>query len=165
VIDERDDRGELYTQMFEQVAVWCTTPEVGQERIVRLACDLLLGGDDGPEMAALAGLSVRGHDYAFADRVEAALREVNIPSPDEAPRSPNSGRYVRRVVDARRSHTPTRASQMGAPGHWTRWAREAQTLVELDDAYDTAEYVSGAATVEDTDARVHAEAKQLLNRS
>jgi hypothetical protein len=44
-------------------------------------------------------------------------------------------------------------------------AREAQTLVELDDAYDTAEYVSGAATVEDTDARVHAEAKQLLNRS
>jgi hypothetical protein len=56
-------------------------PEVGQERIVRLACDLLLGGDDGPEMAALAGLSVRGHDYAFADRVEAALREVNISFP------------------------------------------------------------------------------------
>jgi len=148
----------LLTLIYEQVGLWSTTPEVGQERIVRLACDLLVAGDDGRDVVALAGMSVRGQDYDFAERAEAALRELGLTPPGRHTDAAQAG-AVRAVCRAMLDGeiTPRALAQWAHQVIGHSGAGEAQRLVDLDDAYDV-----DHQPIAELDQQVRAEAERLV---
>jgi hypothetical protein len=48
--------GDLRDRLYEQAALWQVTPEVGQEALVRLACEALVRGQDSPGVVQLAAM-------------------------------------------------------------------------------------------------------------
>ena len=155
-------KGGLRDQLFEQAALWRLTPEVGQEALVRLACDALVSGQDSAGLVQLAGQSTRGQDYEFAAAVEAALTDLGLglPGRDSPEAQVGAARAMSRLV----------LNGLLSPRELVRWAHvhighgganSVQALVDLDDAYDTAEYVSKKPA--DLDHDVRTEARRLLD--
>ena len=86
--------------------MWQLTPEVGQEALVRLACDAVVDGQASPGVVQLAGMSTQGQDYDFDEAVAAALGGVGLtlPARDSAEAQPGTARAMcRLVIDGRLS--------------------------------------------------------------
>jgi hypothetical protein len=155
--------GDLRDRLYEQAALWQLTPEVGQEALVRLACDALVGGQDSPGVVQLAGMSTRGQDYDFEEAVAAALGDVGLapPTRDSAEQQTAATRAMSRlVIDGRLSARELARWAHVHIGH--SGASVVQQLVEFDDAYDTVEYVHIGKEPADLDKDVIAEARRLL---
>jgi hypothetical protein len=155
--------GDLRDRLYEQAALWQLTPEVGQEALVRLACDALVGGQDSPGVVQLAGMSTRGQDYDFEEAVAAALGDVGLalPTRDSAEEQTAATRAMSRlVIDGRLSARELARWAHVHIGH--SGASVVQPLVEFDDAYDTVEYVHIGKEPADLDKDVIAEARRLL---
>lgn len=155
---------DLRDRLYEQAASWQLTPEVGQEALVRLACDALVGGASSPGVVQLAGMSTRGQDYDFEEAVAAALDDVDLtlPTRDSAEAQTAAARAVcGLVIDGRLSARELARWAHVHIGH--SGARDMQTLVELDDAYDTVEYVHVGKERADLDKDVVAEARRLAS--
>lgn len=155
---------DLRERMYEQAALWQLTRAVGQEALVRLACDALVGGQDSPGVVQLAGQSTRGQDDDFEDAVAAALTDLGLalPARDSAEAQIGAARAMSRLV----------MDGQLRPRELVRWAHvhighggasAVQPLVELDDAYDTVEYIDKQPA--DLDQDVVAEAQRLLSNS
>jgi hypothetical protein len=158
------DESALRASLYEQAALWRVRPEVGQERLVRLACDALVAGLDRPGLAMLAGMSVHGHDPEFGDVLQAAFDGLGI-------RLPQPGTAEAQVGAA------TAMARLLLDGHLTsrelaRWAHavighdgapELQSLVEFDDAYEIVDYVDPRDGVAGVDRQVRGEAERLVS--
>jgi len=149
-------------QIYDEVALWCTTPEIGAATIVAMACDALVAGLDGEGLIAVAATSVGHEDWNFDGSIEAMLAELGREFPGRSTPIAQSG-AVRAMC--RRCLTGT-----FTPRELARWthvvvghsgAPEAQLLVELDDAYDTVDYTK--ETKGDLDQSVIEEARRLTS--
>jgi hypothetical protein len=151
---------EFVDGLYGEVALWCTTPEIGSGRIVEMACDGLVAGLDGEGLAAVAGTSVGNEGWNFGAAVETMLVEFGREFPGRGSAVAQLGAIramCRRGLDGSVS-----------PRALARWAHvvvghagsdEAQLLVALDDAYDEVEYA--VETTEDLDRSVSQEARRL----
>ena len=151
---------EFVDRLYGEVALWCTTPEIGSARIVEMACDALVAGLDGEGLAAVAGTSVGNEDWNFDASVETMLVELGHEFPGRGSAVAQLGAVramCRRCLDGSVS-----------PCALARWAHvvvghtgtdEAQLLVVLDDAYDEVQYA--VETSEDLDRSVSEEARRL----
>ena len=152
---------DLRERLYEQAALWQLAREVRQEALVRLACDALVGGQDSPGVVRLAGMSVQGQDHDFEEAVAAALSDLGVALPAQA--------STEAQVGAARAMSRLVIGGELSPRELARWAHvrighsgasEVQALVELDDAYDTAEYINRQPA--DLDREILAEARRLL---
>ena len=153
---------EFAERLYGEVALWCTTPEIGSARIVDMACDALVAGLDGEGVRAVAGTSVGHEDWTFDASVQTMLAELGREFPGRGTAIAQLGAVqamCRRCLDGSVS-----------PRELARWAHvvvghsgapEAQVLVELDDAYDTVGY--SEETSDDLDKSVTEEARRLAS--
>jgi hypothetical protein len=149
-------------QIYDEVALWCTTPEIGAARIVTMACDALVAGLDGEGLTAVAATSVGHEDWDFDGSVEVMLAEFGREFPGRGTQVAQSGAVramCRRCLSG--GFTPRELARWAhvVVGH--SGAPEAQRLVGLDDAYDTVDYMK--ETNEDLDQSVVEEARQLAS--
>lgn len=158
--EDVDDRR---TGFADAAALWAADAR-GADVVVGAAAELLAGGADGPALAELAGEPTRRLAPDFRAKVRAALEEQGLPA------------HEPHTDEAQLAALRALARQMLAdrlpPRELARWAHvsighsgpvAAQTLVELDDVYDEMPWTS--ATVEETDAKVRAEARRLIESS
>jgi len=160
--DSREDGRvtDALTSLHDAATLW-SAGFGGPEEVVRAACDVLASGEDGPTLAMLAALPLRGlHDSDLADLLAPALAEVGLPY--VVPHS-REAEEATLVVMAQR----TLAGAM-SPRELALWAHRAfghdrlalaTRLAELDDDYDTVEYLDRVVT--DVDAEVLAEARRI----
>lgn len=145
---------EALDTLYVQAVLWLVE-EGGIEPVVRAACDALVAGLDADALQALAAASVRAasHDSEVHKTVHEALAEQGRPIP------------ARSSDEAKEAAVRAMASE-ALHGRWVprdlaAWAHRvighdgptmAQPLVNLDDCYDTLEYVN--ETDADLDAQV-----------
>ncbi len=147
-------------EVFRDTASLWMVRRASAEDVVRVACDLLVAGVDGPAMCELAAVSIRHADADLPLVLEPALREVGLPHHEPGSTGAQEAGLV--VMCAR-----VLANEVH-PQSLTSWAHAefghggidlAQGLVTLDDSYDMAD-VTGADTGE-LDAEVRAEALRV----
>ncbi|WP_212808658.1 hypothetical protein [Micromonospora endophytica] len=154
------ERNEALARMQEEAALW----SLGQTRaseLVDTACDLLVAGLDGPNLAMLAGIHGRHADEEVPELLEAALADLGL---NYYPRGSQTGQEaVLRVLASR-----VLAGLM-SPMDLATWAHStighdglalANRLVELDDVYDTLEYTD--MTEQDLEGEILAEARRIV---
>jgi hypothetical protein len=151
------------TLLYEQATLWRVAPEGGQEPLVRLACDALVAGQESAGLVRLAGASTRGRDYDFAAAVAAALADLGRALPDRDASDAQIGAtraMCRKLLDG---HITPRDLARWAHIHvGHEGAAELQSLVDLDDAYDTIEYVDVGTTAAGLDQDTVTTARGLL---
>ncbi|WP_081809659.1 hypothetical protein [Amycolatopsis keratiniphila] len=151
------------SHMRDVVARWY----VGQARaadIVHTACDLLVAGLDGPSLCMLAAVSVRHADEEVPELLEAALRDVGLAffeKGTQAAQETGLQAMAARVLSGAMTPRELAVWAHATFGHGT--LERAERLVQLDDFYDTVDYME--ATVEDLDAEVLRAARGILNPS
>lgn len=137
--------------------------QVSSAELVRAACDLLVAGHDGPDLAMLAGVSTRRADEEVPELLEAALHDVGL---DYFPPGSSAGweAAVRimadRVLAGRMQPRDLAAWAHGFLGHGT--LDLAERLVELDDVYGLRDIGYSDMTGQETDAEVVAEARRAV---
>jgi hypothetical protein len=158
------DEPALRARLYEQAALWQVRPEVGQEQVVRLACDGLVAGLDSPGLSLLAGMSVYGHDPEFGAVLAAAFDGLGIrlPQPDSAEAQVAAARAMARLLlDGQLSSRELARWAHRIIGHGG--AAELKTLVEFDDAYEIVDCVGRADGVAELDRQVRSEAQRLVS--
>jgi len=158
-VTPEDARARLY-----DVAVLWGVGYVVAVDVVDAACDALVAGLDGPSLRILAGVSRRHADEEVPEIVEAALRDVDLPSHPRA--SQDAEEAAIRVLAARV------LAGLLAPCGLTGWAflryghdtqPLAERLVELDELYELVEH--SETTHGEIDADVRAEARRIVQTS
>ena len=135
------DQDQVRRELFRQAALWAVEQR-SAEGVVRAACDALVAGVDGKHLAELAGLSVTVHrDAETVTIVSDALEEQGLPQLVIG--SEDALVAATQVVAEevlRGIRTPRAAAAWGhrVVGH--EGPARLQTLVELDDRYDSVEY-------------------------
>lgn len=146
--------------MHDVVALWY----VGQRSaadIVRTACDLLVAGLDGPALRMLAAVSIRHADEEVPDLLEPALRDLDLPYyPKSSPPAQEAGlkAMASRVLTGTLAPRELAAWVHRTFGHDT--LELAERFAELDDSYDTLDYID--QTHEELDSEVRTEAHRIL---
>ncbi len=159
------DAVEAVEALHRTAALWLVS-ESGLEPVVRAACDALVAGVDGDNLAALAGVSVHATEFdADADElIHAALAEQGRPLPERFSAAAQEAALVAMASEA--------VQGRWVPRELAAWAHRvighggaaiAQPLVVLDDEYDCIEYTN--QRVEDLDAEVLAFARDVVARS
>lgn len=152
--NERVAGSEVLDTLYVQAVLWLVE-ERGIEPVVRAACDALVTGLDGEGLQALAALSIHAasYDSDVDETVRHALAEQGRPIP------------TRGSDEAKEAAVRAMASE-ALQGRWiprelAAWAHRvighkgpamAQPLVNLDDCYDTLDYIK--ETEADLDAQV-----------
>ncbi len=158
--DERVERDEVLTRMHEAATFW-SVGHVTAAELIDVACDLLVAGFDGLNLAMLAGVLVRHADEEVPELLEAALKDVGL---TYHPRGSHAGQEAAvRVMASRALTGRLPALDLVAWAHSTighdRLAL-AERLVELDDVYDTLEYTD--MTEQDVNDEILAEARRIV---
>ncbi|MEV8504537.1 hypothetical protein AB0368_06850 [Actinoplanes sp. NPDC051475] len=157
------ERDEVLTRMHNAAALW-SVGHVTAAELVDVACDLLIAGFDGLNLAMLAGVHVRHADEEVPELLEAALTDAGL---SYHPRGSHAGQEAAVRVMASRVVTGLMpALDLVAWAHSTighdRVAL-AERLVELDDVYDTLEYTD--MTEQDVNDQILAEARRIVGTS
>jgi hypothetical protein len=157
------DGNEALATMRDAAALWSVGYIIAAE-VVRIACDLLVAGQDGPALRMLAAVPFRHADDEVPDVLEAALTDLGLTYYERGSRAGQEAAV--RTLAAR-----VLAGTM-SPRSLAVWAHSkfghgrldlAERLVELDDVYDTVEYTN--MTEQEVDAEVTAEARRILQES
>jgi hypothetical protein len=158
--DERVERGAALTRMREAATLWSVGQTTAGE-LVSLACELLVAGFDGPDLAMLAGVHARHADEDVPGLLEGALEEVGI---DHFPAgSPAGTEAAVRLMASRVLAGSLAPRDLAAWAHSTVGHRRsplAERLVELDDVYDILDYTD--MTEQEADDEVRAEARRIV---
>lgn len=141
-----------------------SVPQVGQDALVRLACEALVQSFPGDGLAVLAGLSVEGTDAGFTEVLAEALGDLGLALPEVGNHEAQVGAVRAQCRRALRGELSPRALVRwvhGQVGHGG--PDELQRLVELDDEYDTVEYniAYGGRTALQLDDEIRREAQSL----
>jgi hypothetical protein len=151
---------ESLVRMQEAAALWSIGQNTAAE-LVNVACDLLVAGFDGGQLAVLAGVHLRHADEDVPHVLEAALQEVGL---RYYPRNSLAGLEASVRILALRV-----LSGQIMPRELTAWAHAtvghdrlplAERLVELDDVYDALEYTD--MTEQNFKDEVHSEARRIV---
>lgn len=146
--------------MQEAATLW-SVGQVPAAQIVDLACELLVAGFDGPNLAVLAGVHARNADDEVPELLEAALDDVGL---RHRPAGDRAGFEAAVTIMASR----VLAGSL-TPRDLATWAHTtvghgrlplAERLVELDDVYDTLDYTD--MTEQEADDEVRAEARRIV---
>lgn len=150
-------------RMQVAAALW-SVGQVSAAEMVDLACELLVTGFDGFNLAMLAGVHARHADEDVPELLEAALADVGL---SYYARDSHTGQEAAvRVVAARV------LAGLVPPRDLARWAHLtighggvalAERLVELDDVYDVVHYVD--TTEHDVDDLIRIEARRIIETS
>jgi len=150
-------------RMQVAAALW-SVGQVSAAEMVDLACELLVTGFDGFNVAMLAGVHARHADEDVPELLEAALADVGL---SYYARDSHTGQEAAvRVVAARV------LAGLVPPRDLARWAHLtighggvalAERLVELDDVYDVVHYVD--TTEHDVDDLIRIEARRIIETS
>jgi hypothetical protein len=158
--DKRVKPAEALTKMQEAAALW-SLGELQASELVDVACDLLVAGYDGPNLAMLAGIHSRNADVEVPELLEAALADLGLDY--YLPGSPTGQEAVVRIFASRV------VAGLMPPMDLAVWAHSnvghdgltlASRLVELDDIYDTLDYTD--MTEQDVNDEILAEARRIL---
>jgi hypothetical protein len=146
--------------MQEAAALW-SVRQVEAADLVSLACELLVAGCEGLDLAMLAGVHARHADEEVPELLEAALQDVGL------------SYYARGSQVGQEAAVTVMASRVLAgllpPRDLAGWAHStighsrlalAERLVELDDVYDVVEYTD--TTEPDVDDMIRAEARRII---
>jgi len=148
------------TRMHDASALW-SVGRVTAAELIRTACELLVAGFDGPNLAMLAGVHVRRADEEIGELLEPALDDVGLP---HYPRGSRAGQEAAVRILASRVLAGTLA-----PRDLAAWAHSAvghdgidlaERLVELDDSYDMLEYLG--TTEQELHDEVVAQARRIV---
>ncbi|MGC5054680.1 hypothetical protein ACLQ2S_24875 [Micromonospora sp. DT48] len=148
--------------MHEAAALW-SVGQVTAAELVDAACDLLVAGFDGLNLATLAGVHTRHADEEVPELLEAALKDVGL---SYHPRGSHAGQEAAITIMASRV-----LAGLLPPLDLAVWAHStighyrlalAERLVELDDVYDTLEYTD--MTEQDINDEILAEARRIVGR-
>jgi hypothetical protein len=154
------ETADALARMRDAAALWSVGYATAAE-LIDAACDLLATGQDGPNLAILAGVHSRQADEEAPKLLEAALQDVGI---DHYPQGSREGQEAALITMAARVLAGTLQ-----PLDLTRWAHRtighdtlplAESLVELDDVYDTLEYTD--MTDQDINTEIIAEARRVV---
>lgn len=146
--------------MQEATALW-SVGQVTAAELVGAACELLVAGFDGLNLAMLAGVQVRYADEEVPELLEAALHDVGLPY---YPRGSRAGQEAALKVMASRV-----VAEAMHPRELAAWAHAtighdrlplAESLVEVDDIYDALDCTD--MTEPQVDDEVRAEARRIV---
>jgi hypothetical protein len=157
--DERVQRDTAFVRMQEAVALW-SVGEVTAADLVSLACELLVAGFDGMNLAMLAGVHARNADEDVPDLLEAALDDVGLrhyPAGSDAGLEAALSVMASRVLAGRMSPMDLATWAHSTIGHDR--LPIAERLVDLDDMYDIIDYTD--MTERDLDNEIFAEARRI----
>lgn len=135
--------------------------QVTAAELVSLACELLVAGFDGLNLAMLAGVHTRNADDEVPELLEAALEDVGL---SHCPPDSQAGLEAAVRVMASR----VLAGSLD-PLDLATWAHStighdrlalAERLVDLDDVYDTIDYTD--MTEQDLDNEIRAEVRRIV---
>ncbi|MEU4482481.1 hypothetical protein AB0F68_31125 [Micromonospora sp. NPDC023966] len=154
------ERDEALARMQEAAVLWSVCQGMAAQ-LVDAACELLVAGLDGLNLAMLAGVHVRHADEEVPDMLEAALTEAGL---SYYPPGSRAGQEAAVRVMASRA-----VAGLLPPLDLAAWAHStighdtlalAERLVELDDVYDTLEYTD--LTEKDVSDEILAEARRIV---
>ncbi|GID29545.1 hypothetical protein Abr02nite_45280 [Paractinoplanes brasiliensis] len=152
-------RDTALVRMQEAVALWSVGQATAAE-LVSLGCELLVAGFDGMNLAMLAGVHARNADEDVPDLLEAALDDVGLrhyPAGSDAGLEATVSIMASRVLAGRMSPMDLATWAHSTIGHDR--LPIAERLVDLDDMYDTLEYID--MTEQDLDNEILAEARRI----
>jgi hypothetical protein len=147
--------------MREAAALW-SVGYISAAELVDAACDLLVTGHDGLNLAMLAGVLHRHASEEAPDLLENALSDVNLPY---HPKGSQSGAeaaievLANRVLTGRLTPTELTMWAHSTSGHGT--LDLAERLVKLDDQYGAVDH-EAQTQFEDLDAKVLTEARRIV---
>ncbi|GGN98524.1 hypothetical protein GCM10010112_91540 [Actinoplanes lobatus] len=153
------ERDTALVRMQEAAALW-SVGQVTAADLVSLACELLVTGFDGKNLAMLAGVHARNADEEVPDLLQAALEGLGL---SYYPAGSNAGLEATVRILASR----VLAGRM-SPLDLATWAHSnighdrlpiAERLVDLDDMYDILDYID--MTEQDLDNEIRAEARRI----
>jgi hypothetical protein len=150
---------EALTGMQEAAALW-SVGQVTAAELVDAACELLVAGFDGLNLAMLAGVHVRRADEEAPELLEASLEDVGL---HYYPRGSQAGQEAAvRVLASRVVAGTLPPMDLAAWAHATIGHDRlplAEYLVELDDVYDAVEYTD--MSEQEVSDEVLAEARRI----
>lgn len=157
--DGRVERDTALIQMQEAAALW-SVGQVTAADLVSLACELLVVGFAGMNLAVLAGVHARNADEEVPDLLEAALNDVRLshyPAGSDTGLEATIRIMAARVLAGRMSPMDLAAWAHSTVGHDRLPITER--LVDLDDMYDILDYSD--MTEQDLENEIFAEARRI----
>lgn len=153
-------------QRFVHTAALWNVDSTSTESLIRAACDVLVADADGPAMRMLAAvpMSPMVSVWEVADLVDAALAELGKALPPRE--TEGAAEAAVRSMAARAVHGEIQPRELVAWAHRVighQGPAVAQTLVELDDAYDLSVDGYEDRTIVELDADTMREARRLAD--
>lgn len=159
------DQQDAVQRFVDTAALW-NVDSTSTESLIRAACDVLVAEADGAAMRMLAAVTMSPmvSVWEVADLVDAALAELVISLPPRE--TEDAAEAAVRSMAARTVRGEIQPRELAAWAHRVighEGPAMAQTLVELDDAYDLSVDGYEDRTIAELDADTVREARRLAD--